>query len=142
MYDADTVQIQEMSNSPGAAALRDAFYNRGGKDVTGFSYGTGKAAWDTVFNPMTADWSSTAAQVGGFARASAVNNGDGTVAFTIPNVAGANSFFYHAVPDRGEDTGPIRNIDQTFIWREAISPSRGATGSWGSGASGGSVYAE
>ena len=61
--------------------------------------------------------------MGGFARASAINNGNGTVTFTIPNRAGAHSFFYHLpfVSDNPFGTGgPIRNIYQTFQWTEKI----------------------
>lgn len=114
-YGPNTVETREMQNSPGANALRNNFNAGGGKN---FAYGSGQAAWDTVVNPATADRSSTAAQVGGFAGASAINNGDGTVTFTILNVAGANSFFYHLVSDRSGTTGPMRNINQTFQWTE------------------------
>jgi len=122
-YGPGTVEIQEMRNSPGGNALRDAFYANGCKDRRGFSYGSGQAAWDTLLNPLTADWSGTGAQVGGFAGASATNNGNGTVTFTIPNVAGTYSFFYHAVPDRSGSTGAMRNINQTFQWTENINAS-------------------
>lgn len=114
-YGPNTVEIQEMQNSPGANALRNDFYAGGGKN---FIYGSEQAAWDTLLNPFTADWSSTAAQVGGFAGASAINNGNETVTFTITNVAGTYSFFYHQVPDRSGTTGPMRNITQTFQWTE------------------------
>jgi hypothetical protein len=116
-YGPNTVETREMQNSPGANALRNDFYAGGGKN---FIYGSGQAAWDTVINPAAADWSSTAAQVGGFAGASAMNNGNGTVTFTITNVAGAHSFFYHLVPNRSGATGPMSNINQTFQWTESI----------------------
>ncbi|MCX6834053.1 MAG: hypothetical protein NTW07_02780, partial [candidate division Zixibacteria bacterium] len=48
------------------------------------------------------------------------NNGNGTVTFTIPNEAGAQSFFYHLVPNRTCPTGPMRTIKQTFQWTEKI----------------------
>jgi hypothetical protein len=138
VYDPDTVETQEMMVSPGADALRNAFYTGEGRDITGrgFAYSTKQAGLDTVLNPFTADWSSTAAQVGGFAGATAINNGDGTVTFSIPNTAGANSFFYHITPNRSGDTGSMRNINQTFIWSEPLSSPGGASGSWSSGASG------
>lgn len=88
--------------------------------LLGILYSTTQAAWDTVINPATADWSSTSAQVGGFAGASAINNGNGTVTFTIPNVAGTRSFFYHAVSDRTATTGMMSNINQRFQWTENI----------------------
>lgn len=116
-YGPNTVETQEMRNSPGASALRNDFNAGGGQN---FAYGTSQATFDTVLNPSTADWSSTAAQVGGFAGASAVNNGNGTVTFSITNVAGANSFFYHAVPNRSGTSGPMRNIKQTFQWTEPM----------------------
>jgi len=119
-YGPGDVETEEMQNSLGAQKLRDAFRRSRCKGVSRFNYDTGEAAWDTVLNPTTADWSSTAAQVGGFAGASAVNNGDDTVTYTLPNVAGAHSFLYHAVPDRKGNTGPLRNINQTFRWTEPI----------------------
>jgi hypothetical protein len=39
---------------------------------------TNRACRDMTATPFTADWSSTGAEVGGFARASVMNNGDGT----------------------------------------------------------------
>jgi len=119
-YDPKSVESKEMQHSPGANALREAFYEGGGKDIKSFSYGTVQAAKDTVLNPKTADWSETSAQVGGFGGATAKNNGDGTVTFTVKNVAGAKSFFYHLLPDRKGTEGPMRNIKQTFQWTEKI----------------------
>ena len=120
LYVLDTIETQEMRISPGGDALREAFYSNGCRNRRGFAYGSGQAAWDTLFNPSTADWSGTGAQVGGFAGASATNNGNGTVTFTVPNTAGTRSFFYHIVPNRSSDEGPMRNINQTFHWTEKI----------------------
>jgi hypothetical protein len=53
-------------------------------------------------------------QVGGFACESVINNGNGTATFTIPNDAGAYSFFYHLVPNRQGDTGPFRTYFAFF----------------------------
>jgi len=114
-YGPDTIENQEIQCSPGAAVLRDAFYAGHGNNV---AYGTLQAAEDTLLDPTY--WSSTALQVGGFGGASAVNNGNGTVTFTIQNVAGASSFFYHLVPDRTGSAGPLRNINQTFTWTENV----------------------
>lgn len=119
-YGPNTIETQEMRNSPGGAALRNAFFSGGCRNVNRFSYGSGQAAWDTLINPSTADWAGTGAQVGGFAGASATTNGNRTVTFTIPNVAGAHSFFYHIVPDRSGSTGAMSNINQTFQWTETI----------------------
>lgn len=121
-YGSDKDELYEMMDSPGADALRDQFYRGNCEDVGRFDYDSWTALWDTLLNPLTADWSETGAQVGGFARASAINNGDGTVTFTIPNVAGARSFFFHAVADRTGTTGPMRNISQRFSWTERIYP--------------------
>lgn len=123
-YGPNTTETREMQNSPGANALCQAFYSGGMQDITGhgFAYGSYRALWETVLNPATADWSSTAAQVGGFAGATAVNNGNGTVTFTIPNTAGAHSFFYHRsfIHNRSSAIGPLTNINQTFQWTERI----------------------
>ena len=118
VYNAGTTETQEISASPGANALRDAFYRGGGATIPRFTYASDQAAKDTVLNPSY--WSSTALQVGGFDGASAVNNGNGTVTFTIPNEAGTRSFFYHAVDDRTGTTGPMRTIKQIFTWTEPI----------------------
>jgi len=119
-YGPNDLETQEMRNSLGADALRNDFYRHGCSERRGFVYDTWPAAWDTLVNPATADWSGTAAQVGGYASANAVNNGDGTVTFTIPNIAGTKSFFYHNISDRSGLTGPMRNISQTFQWTEKI----------------------
>ena len=107
-----------MSESLGADKLRQAFKNNGCKNKTGVAYGTFEAAWDTLLNPFTADLSSTAFQVGGFAGASAEKNENGTVTFRIRNMAGTHSFFYHLVPDRKGKIGPMRNIEQNFASTE------------------------
>ncbi|MFO0730385.1 MAG: RHS repeat-associated core domain-containing protein [Nitrospiraceae bacterium] len=114
-YDVETV---EMSESPGAEKMRQAFKLNGCKTKGGINYGTFEAAWDTLLNPLTLDWSSTAFQVGGFAGASVVDNKNGTVTCRIRNVAGTHSFFYHLVADRKGKTGPMRNVEQNFSWTE------------------------
>jgi RHS repeat-associated protein len=118
-YGPNSTETQEMQNSPGGNALRDAFYKNSCKNVDKFGYSTPQAALDTLPYP-----SPTGAQVGGFGRATAVDNGNGTVTFTIPNVAGTHSFFYHIVPDRSSPTGPGSNIRQTFQWTEPIDKSK------------------
>ena len=109
-------QTKEMSNSPGAQRLREAFEANDCKDVQDVEYSTPRAAWDTLLNPSTADPSSTSAQVGGF-MGKARNNGNGTVTYVIENTAGTKSFFYHGVPDR-QGNGPMRSVKQTFFWTE------------------------
>ncbi len=116
-YGPNTVETQEMQNSIGIQNLRNEFRQGGCKSLGKGKYGTVEAYWDTTVNPLTADLSSTAAQVGGFASASVINN-NGTVTFTITNVAGTYSFFLHAVPNRTSNTGSMRSITQTFQWTE------------------------
>jgi len=123
-YGPNDQETWEMMFSPGADKVRDAFYKSGCKGARGVSYGTAAAYWDTVANPITADWSNTAAEVGGFGGASAVNNGDDTMTITIPNTSGTYSFFLHLVPDRKSPTGPGSNIYQVFRWTEPIDNSR------------------
>jgi len=123
-YGPNDQETWEMMFSPGADKVRDAFYKSGCKGARGVSYGTAAAYWDTVANPITADWSNTAAEVGGFGGASAVNNGDDTMTITIPNTSGTYSFFLHLVPDRKSPTGPGSNIYQVFTWTEPIDNSR------------------
>ena len=90
-YGPGAIQTTELQQSVAAQKMRDAFVAGGCKGVSGFTYQTGEAYWDTIANPRTADWSSTAAQVGGFAGASVVNSGNGTITITIRNKAGAQS---------------------------------------------------
>jgi RHS repeat-associated protein len=119
-YGPNDIETQEMRDSPGAASLRNEFYEGGCKSMTGGNYGTGQAYVDTAANPFTADWTSTAFQVGGFTGGSVTNNGNGTATFNIPNRAGTHSFFFHAVPNRSSPIGPMSTIDQTFQWTEPI----------------------
>lgn len=109
-----------MRHSIGAQEMREAFYKGGCKSIKGFAYGTFAAYWDTTINPFTADWSSTSAEVGGFAGASVTNNGNGTATFYIPNVSGTHSFFFHIVPNRQSSSGFMRSIRQAFTWTERI----------------------
>jgi hypothetical protein len=119
-YDPNSIETQEMRNSIGVQNLRNEFRKGGCKSITRGEYGTYEAYWDYYVNPFTADPSSTAFQVGGFSGASVINNGNGTVTFTITNVAGTYSFFLHGVPDRKSTTGPMRSIIQNFQWTEPI----------------------
>jgi hypothetical protein len=112
-----------MQKSPGAEAIRKEFYAGNAKTRENLNYDTPAAYRDTLLtNP--ANWKSTAMQVGGFAGASATNNGDGTVTFRITNVAGANSFFLHAIPNRKSATGLMSNVVQIFEWTESIDQNR------------------
>jgi len=98
-YGPGSVQSNEMRDSIPGAKLREMFYDNECNDFANGNYGTGEAYLDTIVNPMTLDWSDTSTQVGGFSGATATNNGDGTVTFTVKNDAGAHSFFLHAVPN-------------------------------------------
>jgi len=131
IYGPNSKQTQDMMGSPGAAVMRTQFYAAGGQNVT-VNYGTGQAAWDTIVtNPL--NWSSTALQVGGFGGATVVNNGNGSATFTIVNVAGTHSFFYHVVPNSSSNSGPMHNVTQTFIWTEPVRSSSPAPGGNGPG---------
>ncbi|MBR4172611.1 MAG: RHS repeat-associated core domain-containing protein [Kiritimatiellae bacterium] len=114
-------ELGEMMRSRPAWELRYTFATNHCQSIPNFTYQTFKAAIDTVINPYTADWGSTAAQVGGFDGATAINNGDGTVTYTIPNTAGTRSFFYHILSDRTSRHGPMRSVRQTFTWTESLS---------------------
>ncbi len=118
-YGPTDLETLEMERSVAARKMRLAFVENGCQN-TRFNYGTFEAYWDTAANPLTADWSSTAVQVGGFAGGTVVNNGNGTITITIANEAGTNSFFYHAVPNRRGTSGPMRTIYQTFQFTEAV----------------------
>jgi RHS repeat-associated protein len=123
-YGPQDQETWELMFSPGAERVRDAFYKSTCNGARGVDYGTYEAYWDTVADPLTADWSNTAAEVGGFGGASAVNNGNDTVTITIPNTSGTHSFFLHLVPDRKSPTGWGSNINQVFTWTEPIDNTR------------------
>jgi hypothetical protein len=119
-YGPNDIETQEMEQSVGVNRMRQFFYNKQCEDVTRYDYGTLRAYWDTAVNPFSANWFGTPFQVGAWGPASAVNNGNGTVTFTLNNTAGAHSFFLHLVPDSPFPVGPMSNIHQTFQWTEAI----------------------
>jgi RHS repeat-associated protein len=120
-YGPNDVETQEMEQSVAAQRMRDAFHKAGCRNVGGQNYDTFLAYWDTTANPWTADWGSTAFEVGGFAGGSVVNNGNGTATYSFPNVSGTHSFWFHLVPDRKSSTGMMRNITQHFSWTEPVS---------------------
>ena len=64
-YGPGNVETQEMEKSPGVGTMRDQFYKNGCKTLN-VPYDTYRAYWDTIVNPFTAKWSSTAAEVGGW----------------------------------------------------------------------------
>ena len=90
-YPSDSPVLADMIDSPGVKRFRDKFYANGCASFTNFSYGHFEAVWETgPFSPSRL--TQVEFQVGGFAGASAVNNGDETVTFKIRNVAGRRSF--------------------------------------------------
>ena len=128
-YPNGSIESNEMQNSIPGWMLRKKFYKGGCQDFATGNYDTDEAYLETIANPLTLDWSDTSAQVGGFAGATATNNGNGTVTFTIVNDAGAHSFFLHGVsntpdeiwiPFAGRVTPPFRTIHQTISWTEPI----------------------
>jgi len=114
-YGQTSAEVADLRRSAGAQVIRDAFVANGCRSTSNIFYDTRPAFRDTVFNPT-----STAFQVGGFAGASAVKEGNGMLRITVSNVAGANSLLYHIVPNAPWSTGPLRTIHQTFEWREAV----------------------
>lgn len=112
-YGQNAPETNDIRDSKGAQAVRDAYIANGCRDKEGIAYGTEQAFLDTYRDPL-----STAFQVGGFAGASASDVGNGMIEITIPNEAGANSFFYHLVPNTHWSHGPFRTIHQTFQWTE------------------------
>jgi RHS repeat-associated protein len=128
-YGANSLETREMRESPGAKKLRQRFYADGCKGVEYFPYRTYEALWDTVIVAGPWNWGSTAFQVGAF-KGSATTNSDGTVTFCLRNTAGLKSAsWFHVlpnVPDQivlpilGPLSCPMRNINQTFCWTEAI----------------------
>ena len=113
-------QLGDMMNSLGAQLMRDEFYDRGGASPSNSEYGSFAAYWDTIFNPATRDWTTTCMQVGAYDSATVVDNGDGTITFTIVNTAGMESFWLHQVPDSPYPDGPMHNVVQIFSWTEVI----------------------
>ena len=137
VYGFDAVQTQEMASSPGVNKMRDLFYAKSGSDVQDYGYGTLNAAIGTLLNPKTADWGSTAAQVGAWNNGKVTNLGNGYAAFSVSNSATVNSLLYHIgdavqtltfglVPATAinRTTGPLGSIKQTFEWTEPIDSSR------------------
>ena len=118
-YAPDSPQTMDMRKSRAADVMRGQFAAASQQNVR-VNYSTSQAFIDTIANPFTNNLASTAMQVGGFGGATVKSNGDGTATFKIVNVAGAKSFFYHAVPNRTNPTGPMHNVTQTFIWTESI----------------------
>ena len=123
-YGPNSIETQEMKQSPGAGKLRARFYAGKCKNISigDFSYGHYEAYWETNLRPFIIGWGNTAAQVAGF-DAGATINSDGTVTFTIVNYAGTKSLFFGDVthvPNRECKSCPGGTIKQTFKWKEKI----------------------
>jgi len=114
-YAENSLQVQDMMASANAAVMRDQFYANNFQSQFNVGYDSDDAFFDTITNPY-----STAFQVGGTAGSSVVNNGNGTATFTINNVAGTKSFFYHIVPNLTSTSGMMHSVTQTFQWTELI----------------------
>jgi RHS repeat-associated protein len=116
MYGQGTIEVQEMSSSPGANKMRAAYKAANCRNIHNGSFGTIEAYIKTMWMP-----NGTGFQVGGFLY-DAVGNGDDTVTYTIRNQASAYSFFLHipGVPHkpRGGELHLFGNIDQVFTWTE------------------------
>lgn len=124
VYDPNSIQIRDMRESLNVKRAKDEFYAEGAPKLKKFCHPTSDAYWETMVNPFTANWKSTAMQVGGYAGATITNNGDGTMTIRIKNVAGINSFFYHLLPNLPSKTGPMHSVEQIFEWTEPIDPTR------------------
>ena len=116
-YDDNHPLTQEFINSPAGRNIVNQFYANDAQTRTDIRYGTFTAAINTLWRV-----NNVSMQIGGYGGASALNNGNGTVTYTVNNVAGAKSFFYHApfVSNKQGDTGMFRSINQTFKWTTNI----------------------
>ena len=119
-YGPNDIETREMAASRGADLMRRAFWRNKCQTTKRIGYSTPRAYWDTTANPLTADYSSTAWEVGGFDGAQVINNGNGTATYRITNVSGTHSFWYHLVPNRKSKYGPMRSIKQHFSWTEPL----------------------
>jgi|GEM_PF-3911055 len=124
VYAPDSIQVRDMAESLNVKRAIDKFYAAGAPKLTTFWHDTFDAYWETMVNPFTANWKSTAMQVGGYDDATITNNDNGTMTIRIRNVAGANSFFYHLLPNLPGKSGPMHNVEQVFEWTVPIDSTR------------------
>lgn len=80
-----------------------------GKSAGPFNVGTYQAAFNLPYDLVH---SPTGAQVGGYVGTYSVQGN--SISIRIHNEAGANSFFYHRVPNSPFSRGPFRTINQDF----------------------------
>jgi RHS repeat-associated protein len=128
-YGPDTLETQSLSQSVGAEQIRSQFYQSPNDHVDNGTFSSEDAGKYYELNP--ANWGATGLQVGGFAGATVVQDGD-QLTFTIYNTAGLNSFaggfrwinkdFPSNMPD--SYWGPFHTIYQVFKWSEKIDPKR------------------
>jgi RHS repeat-associated protein len=111
-HSSSSSETQEMMNSAGAQKMRQEFA-KNKCQATSVVFNSGEAAVKTLPNPCN-----IGAQVGGFIGQVAPI-GKCQAQYTITNVAGTKSFFYHVAPDRKGCSGPMHNVTQTFKWTEA-----------------------
>ncbi len=115
-YDEKALETKELAASSPIKQLRKKFYDNGAKSILRHEY----TSW-TAYRETAWKITETEAQVGGFGNGSSlVNNGNGTMTFTIVNDAGTHSFWFHAVEDRLCEDCSMRTIHQTFKWTEPI----------------------
>ncbi len=91
---------QQFAASSAGQHLRNEFYKRGAKSISNLYYKTVDAG---IANGWR-HWDSSA-QIGGVANVRAINNGDGTVTFIVPNTAGQRSWYAGQLPNREEPGG-------------------------------------
>ncbi len=118
-YGPESPELQEISTSPAATAMRDDFYRNECESNDFGEYGSRRAAFETL-RPL---WN-TSSQVGGFLY-TATNNGNGTVTFEFTNVTSLWSAGYHFdfIPrplPRGGMIPLCGDLSQTFSWTEPI----------------------
>ncbi len=123
VYAQNSVQVRDMQMSLNVGRFRIDAHAKRFPEGYEFGHDTIPAYRETIFNRATANWKSTAMQVGGYGGATIKDNHDGTVTFTIKNTAGANSFFLHVVPNLRRSSGPMSNVRQIFKWPEPKNPS-------------------
>ncbi|QGM44964.1 RHS repeat-associated core domain-containing protein [Methylocystis heyeri] len=117
-YGQNDLETQEMMQSPGAAKMRIAYNKMHCPERwRQEAYYSRTAFWDTLINPKTADWGSTAAEVGGWAGATITDNSNGLITFRIHNESGIRSWT-HLFPNSPLTWGPFRTIIQDFEWSE------------------------
>jgi RHS repeat-associated protein len=111
-YDMNSAEGRNLTRSAGFQRLEGDIRNACAAGQTSGQVGFGSFAaaksipTDIVNSPV-------GGQVGGYGGGIWTGMGD-SVNVQFRNVAGANSFFYHAAPNRTGTSGPFRSINQNF----------------------------